>query len=300
DDAQTGVKTIFTDPELAKELEANGMAFSSANSINWGRLVPQIVYYVSAYADMIKAGTISCGDKVNILVPTGNFGNILAAYYAKMMGLPVAKLICASNANNVLTDFLRTGVYDRNRPFHTTVSPSMDILISSNLERLLYHLTGGDCTRVAAWMQSLKDTGRYEVDDDVKQQLSDIFWADCCDDVQTKDEIRALFESEKYLADTHTAVGLYVYDNYVKATGDTTETVIASTASPFKFSPAVYSALDSSLAGADEFELIEKLSQLSGYAIPKPLAELKTKPVRFTLSCEKSDMHNTVKTLLGL
>ena len=230
DDAQTGVKRIFTDAEIAAELDKHNMAFSSANSINWGRLAPQIVYYISAYADLMNKGVIRMGDKVNVVVPTGNFGNILAAYYAKKMGLPIGKLVCASNANNVLTDFLRTGVYDRNRQFHTTISPSMDILISSNLERLIYDLSGCDSKRVKGWMDSLAATGRYEVDEDVKARISELFWAGCCDDASTQATIREVFESEGYLSDTHTAVALNVYEQYTKEFGADVPTIIASTA----------------------------------------------------------------------
>lgn len=202
DDAQTGVKTIFTSKETADKLAENGMMFSSANSINWGRLAPQIIYYVSTYAQLVADGEIELGDKINIVVPTGNFGNILAGYYAKHMGVPVNKLICASNANNVLTDFIKTGIYDRNRPFHTTISPSMDILISSNLERLLYHLSGSDDAQIREWFGSLSKTGRYEVTDEVKKAIADEFYAGCCDDEQTKACIR------RYMTSIHTPATL--------------------------------------------------------------------------------------------
>ena len=200
DDAQTGVKTIFTSKETADKLAENGMMFSSANSINWGRLAPQIIYYVSTYAQLVADGEIELGDKINIVVPTGNFGNILAGYYAKHMGVPVNKLICASNANNVLTDFIKTGIYDRNRPFHTTISPSMDILISSNLERLLYHLSGSDDAQIREWFGSLSKTGRYEVTDEVKKAIADEFYAGCCDDEQTKACIKEIYDSIPTLA----------------------------------------------------------------------------------------------------
>jgi threonine synthase len=274
------VKKIFTDDDVKSRMEAAGMTFSSANSINWGRLAPQIVYYISAYADLVSDGKIKQGDKVNICVPTGNFGNILAAYYAKSMGLPVKKLICASNSNNVLTDFLKTGVYNRNRSFFTTISPSMDILISSNLERLLFHLSGEDDKMLTGLMKSLKENGKYEVSEDIKSKLSELFDAGFCDDEETKAQIKKTFENFGYTLDTHTAVAVKVYDDYKKATGDSAPAIIASTASPFKFSRAVLSAIDGS-APEDEFAAAEKLSQISGLALPKSLSELKTKPVRF-------------------
>ena len=266
--------------------------FSSANSINWGRLAPQIVYYFSAYCDMLASGDITLGDKINITVPTGNFGNILAAYYAKIMGLPVNKLICASNSNNVLTEFIRTGVYDRNRKFYTTISPSMDILISSNLERLLYQISGGDDKLVAQYMKELSDTGRYEVNDEIKEQINALFYADCCDDTETKAAIARTNKDFGYTPDTHTAVALDVYDKYRAATGDDTKTVIASTANPFKFNESVIKAIagEDSCDGLDEFELLDKLSQISGMAIPSSLAQLKTKKVRFDTVCDKEDM----------
>ncbi len=301
DDAQTGVKTIFTSDEIRAKLAENNMAFSSANSINWGRLAPQIVYYISAYADMLKSGTIKNGEKVNIVVPTGNFGNILAAYYAKCMGLPVNRLICASNKNNVLTDFIRTGVYDRNRDFHTTISPSMDILISSNLERLLFHLSGNSSERTAAWMASLSKTGKYEVDEDIKAQISELLWAGCCDDELTKATIKSVFESDGYLCDTHTAVGVAVYDEYVKATGDAdTQTIIASTANPYKFSGDVLAAISDSVEAENEFEILKKLNEKSGMEIPEALASLQGKKVRFTESCTKETQTEAVFGMLSI
>ena len=303
DDAQTGVKRIFTDPETAAELAKGNMAFSSANSINWGRLAPQIVYYISAYADLMNKGVIkNKGDKVNVVVPTGNFGNILAAYYAKKMGLPIGKLICASNANNVLTDFLRTGVYDRNRHFYTTVSPSMDILISSNLERLLYDLSGCDSARVKGWMDSLAATGRYEVDDDVKAAIKELFWAGCCDDESTLATIGEVFASQHYLSDTHTAVALNVYEQYVKEFGSDVPTIIASTASPYKFAPAVLSAVAKEKITDDDFAMLENLNEVSGVAIPASLADLKGKAVRFDSVCgnDTQSMRTTVLEMLGL
>ena len=303
DDAQTGVKRIFTDPETAAELAKGNMAFSSANSINWGRLAPQIVYYISAYADLMNKGVIkNKGDEVNVVVPTGNFGNILAAYYAKKMGLPIGKLICASNANNVLTDFLRTGVYDRNRHFYTTVSPSMDILISSNLERLLYDLSGCDSARVKGWMDSLAATGRYEVDDDVKAAIKELFWAGCCDDEATLATIGGVFASQHYLSDTHTAVALNVYEQYVKEFGSDVPTIIASTASPYKFAPAVLSAVAKEKITDDDFAMLENLNEVSGVAIPASLADLEGKAVRFDSVCgnDTQSMRATVLEMLGL
>ncbi len=300
DDAQTGVKKIFTDEEYKKELSEKGYTLSSANSINWGRLAPQIVYYFSAYCDLLKEGKISKGEKINIVVPTGNFGNILAAYYAKSMGLPVNKLICASNSNNVLTDFITTGTYDRNRSFYTTVSPSMDILISSNLERLLYHISGGNDALVAEYMNLLSKEGKYTVNDDIKNQISDLFYGGCCDDKETAKTISKYFEKFSYVADTHTAVALNVYEKYVEETKDNTVTVIASTANPFKFNQAVISAIapDVNIDEADEFELLDILSKKGNIEIPVQLSELKTKDVRFTTVCEKDNMRDNTDKFL--
>ncbi|MBQ1995523.1 MAG: threonine synthase, partial [Clostridia bacterium] len=300
DDAQSGVKKIFTDKEVAKKLSENGMMFSSANSINWGRLVPQIVYYVSAYCDMIENGEIKNGDEMNVVVPTGNFGNILAAYYAKKMGVPVGKLICASNANNVLTDFLKTGVYDRNRKFFTTTSPSMDILISSNLERLLFHLADENDETIAKWMNELSNEGKYEVTADVKEKVLTLFDAGCCDDEETKETIGKTYENG-YLLDTHTAVAVKVYRDYVLETGDKTPTVIASTANPYKFSAAVLKAVcDKNLDGVDEFRQVDLLMEITGEPCPEQLATLKGKEPRFTACCEKENMIDTVYQMLGI
>ena len=300
DDAQSGVKKIFTDKEVAKKLEENGMMFSSANSINWGRLVPQIVYYVSAYCDMIENGEIKNGEEMNVVVPTGNFGNILAAYYAKKMGVPVGKLICASNANNVLTDFLKTGVYDRNRKFFTTTSPSMDILISSNLERLLFHLADENDETIAKWMNELSADGKYEVSADVKEKVLSLFDAGCCDDEETKETIGKTYENG-YLLDTHTAVAVKVYRDYVAETGDKTPTVIASTANPYKFSAAVLKAVcDKDLEGVDEFQQVDLLREITGEICPEQLATLKGKEPRFTSCCEKENMIDTVYAMLGI
>ena len=299
DDAQTGVKKIFTDQAVVEKLAEHNMIFSSANSINWGRLLPQVVYYLSTYAELVKAGEIQLGEAINVVVPTGNFGNILAAYYAKKMGLPVNKLICASNANNVLTDFLTTGVYDRNRAFYATTSPSMDILISSNLERLLYDLCGRDDATIRDWFGQLGNTGRYEVSQDVKDQIKELFWAGCCDDEGTKQTIGDTFRKDHYLCDTHTAVAVNVYRQYKEATGDQTKTVIASTASPYKFASSVLGAITDNIP-EDEYAQIDELNRISGLPVPKALAELKNKPVRFTGSIEKSEMEETVLKLLGI
>lgn len=300
DDAQSGVKKIFTDKEVAKKLDENGMMFSSANSINWGRLVPQIVYYISAYCDMIDNGEIKNGDEMNVVVPTGNFGNILAAYYAKKMGVPVGKLICASNANNVLTDFLKTGIYDRNRKFFTTTSPSMDILISSNLERLLFHLADENDETIAKWMAELSDDGKYEVTADVKEKVLSLFDAGCCDDEETKDTIGKTYKNG-YLLDTHTAVAVKVYRDYKERTGDKTPTVVASTANPYKFSAAVLSAVcDKNLDGVDEFSQVDLLKEITGEPCPEQLSTLKGKSPRFTSCCEKENMIDTVYQMLGI
>ncbi len=298
DDAQTGVKKIFTDAEVIKKLDENGMMFSSANSINWGRLVPQIVYYISTYATLFKDGEIELGEEVNFCVPTGNFGNILAAYYAKCMGVPIGKLICASNSNNVLTDFIRTGVYDRNRKFYTTISPSMDILISSNIERLLFTLSDGDDEYIRKLYKELSETGRFEVSDEIKAKLNEIFYADYCTDEETKDEIRNVFDKYSYTMDTHTAVASKVYDKYVKATGDTRKTVIVSTASPYKFSASVLDSLGVDAGDADEFEMVKLLEEKCGVPAPESLASIKNKTVRFTKTVAPDEMSDAVSDFL--
>lgn len=300
DDCQNGVKAIFTDNEVKSALDEKGMMFSSANSINWGRLVPQIVYYVSSYAELVKDGEINLGDKINIVVPTGNFGNILAAYYAKHMGIPINKLICASNINNVLTDFINTGVYDRNRKFYATVSPSMDILISSNLERLLYIMTDGNDAVINEWFGKLASEGRYEVSDDVKAKISEEFWAGCCDDEQTKATIHDIYEKYSYTCDTHTAVAVKVYNDYKLATGDDTKTVIASTASPYKFSAAVLEALEGGKSDIDEYAKVDRIAELSKMPVPSALADLKNKPERFSDVIEKSEQKTYVLNTLGI
>lgn len=300
DDAQTGVKTIFTDENAKASFLENGCVMSSANSINWGRLVPQIVYYISAYCDMVKNGEIKIGDEINVCVPTGNFGNILAAYYAKKMGVPIKKLICASNANNVLTDFIKTGEYDRNRKFFTTLSPSMDILISSNLERLLFDLCGNNDKKVNGWMKELKDSGKYTLSKDMRNKVRDLFWAGCCDDHFTKECIYKTKEKYGYTVDTHTAVALDVYNQYRNETKDTVPTVIASTASPFKFNESVLSALGVSkeMDGKNDFELLNMLSDISGMEIPGSLSELENKSKRFTGVCKKDALLETVSNFI--
>ena len=300
DDCQTGVKNIFTNKEILDRFEQNNLVFSSANSINWGRLAPQIVYYVSAYCDMINNGSIKYGDKINIVVPTGNFGNILAAYFAKEMGLPVNKLICASNANKVLTDFIETGVYDRNRDFYTTVSPSMDILISSNLERLLYMLCGRDSDIINGWFTELKKKGIYKISDDVKAKIQEVFVAGCCDDTATAETINTTFNKYGYLADTHTSVALNVCAAYIEKTGDMTPVVVASTASPFKFSKAVLSAVEGEKEYADEFSTVAALENISSLDAPEQLSALKGKEVRFTQVTSKENMADVVFNMLGI
>lgn len=300
DDCQNGVKAIFTDSEVKSALNEKDMMFSSANSINWGRLVPQIVYYVSSYAELVKDEEIVLGDKINIVVPTGNFGNILAAYYAKKMGVPVNKLICASNINNVLTDFINTGVYDRNRQFYATVSPSMDILISSNLERLLYIMTGKNDTVINEWFSKLAKEGKYEVSDDVKAQLAEEFWAGYCDDEQTKSTIHSIYEKYSYTCDTHTAVAVKVYNDYKEATGDTTKTIIASTASPYKFSAAVLEAIEDGKSDIDEYTKVDRIAELSDIPVPSALADLKNKPERFNDVIDKSEQKDYVLKTLGI
>ena len=300
DDCQNGVKAIFTDNEVKNLLDGKGMMFSSANSINWGRLVPQIVYYVSTYAELVRDGEIESGEKINIVVPTGNFGNILAGYYAKHMGIPVNKLICASNINNVLTDFINTGVYDRNRKFYATVSPSMDILISSNLERLLYILTDGNDELIKEWFGKLATEGRYEVTDDIKAKIQEEFFAGCCDDTQTKQTIHEIYEKYSYTCDTHTAVAVKVYNDYKAQTGDTTKTVIASTASPYKFSKAVLEAVQNSESELDEYDMIDKLAELSKMPVPSALADLRNKPERFNDVIDKTEQKKYVIEKLGI
>ncbi|MGI6085073.1 MAG: threonine synthase [Acetivibrionales bacterium] len=296
DDTQTGVKKIFTDTELVKEMEKRQLKFSSANSINWGRLVPQIVYYFSSYADLVKLNRISAGDKINFVVPTGNFGNILAGYYAKRMGLPVNKLICASNDNNILTDFIRTGSYDKRREFVKTVSPSMDILISSNLERLLYELTDHDDKKVSDWMNQLNTYGHYEVGKSLLNEIHNNFWAGWSNEDETLKTIELVYSDYNYVLDTHTAVAVDVYDKYVITTGDLTPSVVLSTASPFKFNTSVCKALfgEKRIDGKSEFELLELLSKECGLPVPAGLKGLNNKTILHDTVCEKYDMKTVV------
>ncbi|WP_316608136.1 threonine synthase [uncultured Ruminococcus sp.] len=300
DDAQTAVKRIFTDPATAQILDEHNMMFSSANSINWGRLLPQIVYYISAYCDMVNMGKTALGEKINITVPTGNFGNILAAYYAYEMGLPVNRFICASNSNNVLTDFIRTGVYNKNRDFYTTVSPSMDILVSSNLERLLYTLSGNNDAETKGYMDALKSEGRYEVSDSIKTKIQALFWGGYADENSTRATIHDLFEQQNYLCDTHTAVAVSVCDAYIRETGDNTPVVIASTASPYKFSKAVLGALNRGEMPESEFDMVDRLHEITGAEVPAPLASLKGKTARFGDVTDKEDMQGVVLRALGI
>lgn len=298
DDAQTGVKNIFTNAQIKEKLENANMNFSSANSINWGRLVPQIIYYVSAYCDLLNNNE-NLKDGFNVVVPTGNFGNILAAYYAKQMGVPISKLICASNSNNVLTDFINTGVYDRNRKFFTTISPSMDILISSNLERMLFELCGKDSNVVAQLQKQLSSDGKFEVSSEVHAKFKDLFHGGCCDDEKTLATIKETFEKYGYLCDTHTAVALSVYNDYLEETSDNKPVVIASTASPYKFADNVLSAIGGDLP-ADEFETLNALSNSTATEIPQPIKNLKNAQVRFKNLANKEDMPKVVLDYLGL
>ncbi len=299
DDAQTGVKKLFGDTELAKEMDAKGYQFSSANSINIGRLVPQIVYYVYAYAALYGQGKLTDGQKMNVVVPTGNFGNILAAYYAKNMGVPIDKLICASNDNKVLFDFFQTGTYDRNREFILTSSPSMDILISSNLERLIYKISGEDAEKNAALMESLSKTGKYEIDAAMKEKLAD-FRGGYATEAECFAKIRSLYEDCGYVIDTHTGVAAAAYDKYVKETGDDKVTVIASTASPYKFARSVMDAIDSKYDKLSDFALIDELCKVSGVDIPQAIEEIRSAEVLHKTVCEKDEMKDAVKKFLGM
>lgn len=297
DDAQTGVKRIFSDHDAAKAFDARGIVLSSANSINWGRLVPQIVYYFSAYCDLLSKGTIAAGESINICVPTGNFGNILAAYYAKRMGLPVNRLICASNCNNVLTDFIATGCYDARREFHLTTSPSMDILISSNLERLLFELCGRDAGRVSGWMKQLKETGRYEIDAASLDRLHGLMSGGWASDEDCASEIGRIWREHHYLIDPHTAVAMNVLRAYREETKDEHVCVTASTASPFKFGRAVTAALGMPTDG-DDFALCAALARATGWTVPQAISELPTLPVRHKTVCAPQDMLKTLMETL--
>lgn len=299
DQAQTGVKKMFSDKELAELMDKAGYQFSSANSINIGRLVPQIVYYVYAYAKLLANGEIKDGEKINVVVPTGNFGNILAAFYAKNMGLPINKFICASNENKVLYDFFTTGEYDRNREFVLTTSPSMDILISSNLERLIYRIAGNNAAKNAELMASLKSEGKYKITDEMKAQLSD-FYGNYATEAEDAATIKKIYEDCGYVIDTHTSVAATVYDKYRKETGDTTKTVIASTASPYKFTRSVMNAIDSKYDSMGDFELVDELSKISNVKVPNAIEEIRTAPVLHDTVCDSDKMCDEVKKILGI
>lgn len=298
DDAQSAVKQLFVSPEFNQEVAQRGYALSSANSINWGRLLPQIVYYFWAYLRLVRRARVKMGDRINICVPTGNFGNILAAYYAKQMGLPVNKLICASNKNQVLTDFFETGTYDVHREFFKTNSPSMDILISSNLERLLYHMLGNDDNALKALMQQLKQEGSYTVPGEVKKRLQDEFFVGCCDETQTLRSIKTVYDDQSYLMDTHTAVGHHVARRYQKQSGDTRPTIVASTASPYKFAGSVVGALGWPVS-PDEFENVQKIQERTGWKVPEQILELKELPVRFPGTCPKQELRERILEWIG-
>lgn len=299
DDAQTGVKNIFGDKELEKIMDEAGFQFSSANSINIGRLVPQIVYYVYAYSRLLACGEIKDGEKINAVVPTGNFGNILAAFYAKNMGLPINKLICASNENKVLYDFFATGEYDRNREFVLTTSPSMDILISSNLERLIYRIAGNSAEKNTELMKSLKENGKYAITAAMRAELAD-FYGNYATEAEDAATIKKLYEDTGYIIDTHTAVAAAVYDKYLKETGDNTKTIIASTASPYKFTRSVMNAIDAKYDSMTDFELIDELCKLSNVDIPQAIEDIRTAPVLHDTVCEVNEMCDNVKRILGI
>lgn len=297
DDAQSGVKAMFNNKELGTKLKERGYQFSSANSINIGRLVPQIVYYVYSYANLYKNEEITEGEKINIVVPTGNFGNILAAYYAKAMGVPIGKLICASNDNKVLFDFFQTGVYNKNREFILTSSPSMDILISSNLERLIFKIAGEDADKTLELMKSLSTNGEYEITEEMKNKMQE-FKGGYAAEEETAETIKKLYEKTGYVIDTHTAVAASVYNNYRTQTGDNAKTIIASTASPYKFARSVMNAIDTKYDGLSEFELVDELSKISGTDIPQAIEEIKTAAVLHTRVCDKDKMQETVEDIL--
>lgn len=299
DDAQTGVKNIFGNKELAKVMDEAGYQFSSANSINIGRLVPQIVYYIYSYVKLLANEEITDGEKINVVVPTGNFGNILAAYYAKNMGLPIAKLICASNENKVLYDFFSTGVYDRNREFKLTSSPSMDILISSNLERLIYRIAGESAEANKALMTDLKEKGRYEITPSMREELKD-FYGNYASEQETADTIESIYENTGYVIDTHTAVAAAVYRKYREG-GDGTKTVIASTASPFKFTRSVMDAIDKDKYDSmTDFELVDELSRIANVTVPQAIEDIRTAPVLHTRVCDRTEMETVVKNILKI
>lgn len=299
DQAQTGVKQMFSDPELAKELDAAGYQFSSANSINIGRLVPQIVYYVYAYAKMVKSGEIKDGETINVTVPTGNFGNILAAFYAKNMGLPIGKLICASNENKVLYDFFTTGTYDKNREFILTSSPSMDILISSNLERLIYRIAGDNAQKNQELMRTLQETGSYCISEEMRARLKD-FYGNFASEEETASIIGEIYRDAGYIIDTHTAVAAAVYQKYKKETGDAAKTVIASTASPYKFTRSVMTAIDEKYSDRPDFELVDELQALSNVIVPKAIEDIRVASVVHKTVCEVDKMQSVVREFLKM
>lgn len=299
DDAQNGVKKIFADEEFAELLAGNNYQFSSANSINIGRLIPQVAYYFYTYMDLIRQGEIVIGDEINVSVPTGNFGNILAAYYAKSMGLPIKTLICASNDNKVLYDFMTTGTYNKNRDFILTISPSMDILISSNLERLIYHIAKGDTHKTKAMMTSLSQEGAYTITDEMKVGLAD-FVGDYADQDETQAYIKKVYEEDHYLMDPHTAVGYAVYDKYIKNTGDQTKTVIASTASPYKFTRSTMTSLSEDYKAIDDFALVAQMNEVTGVAIPKAIKEVLEAEIRHKDICKIDEMRSTIKSFLKI
>ena len=299
DDAQTGVKRVFGDASVAEELEKRNICLSSANSINWGRLVPQIVYYFYAYFRLVEQGNVAWGQPVDFCVPTGNFGDILAGYYAKQMGLPVGKLVCASNKNNVLTDFIKTGTYDARRTFYKTTSPSMDILISSNLERLIYRLTGENAEKCAELMKSLSEGGEYTITEEMKAQLGD-FYGNFCSEEETANTISEIYKDSNYVIDTHTAVAAGVYKKYVSETDDHLPTVIASTASPYKFTRSVMNAIDSAYDKQSDFELVDELNKLSGVKVPQAIEDIRQAEVRHDIVCDKEDMLAEVKKFLNI
>ena len=299
DDAQTGVKNIFNDKEMKEKLAGAGFQFSSANSINIGRLVPQIAYYVYAYLRLMEAGEIQENEQINVVVPTGNFGNILAAYYAKEMGLPIARFICASNENKVLYDFFRTGCYDRNRDFRLTNSPSMDILISSNLERLIYKIAGNNAEKNRNFMEQLGAEGKYEITEEMKEKLRE-FYGNYANEEETAQTIRQVYEETGYVLDTHTAVGKAVYEKYKKDTQDNTKTVIASTASPFKFTRSVMTAIDKKYEDMEDFQLVDELSELAKIPVPQAIEEIRTAEIRHNTTAQVSQMAETVMEILGI
>jgi threonine synthase len=299
DDAQAGVKKMFADSALAAALSARGLMFSSANSINIGRLVPQVAYYFYAYGRLLASGDLSPGEEINFAVPTGNFGNILAGYYARRMGLPLRTLICASNQNNVLSDFFATGVYDRNREFFTTMSPSMDILVSSNLERLLYHAGGDDAGLVAGLMRSLASRGRYRAPESLRDGLAG-FHGGFAGEEETARAIKDVFDSDRYVIDPHTAVAYAVWRRYRRQSGDTAKTVIVSTASPFKFPVDVIRSIEPGPHGSDDFALTARIAEISGLSLPPAVSALSKKPVRHRTVCRKEEMEAALRSVLGL